>query len=125
MGTNYYARFNICDCCGRYDSAHICRSHSTYRAYLVDWDNPLDALYGKVTSVADWLTVLAMPGVEVWDEYDRRVPTDEFVEQVRASRSYSQTKWDIQQQWMADNPWYTPTGFRDPEGFVMEPCEFS
>lgn len=125
MGTNYYARFNNCDCCGRYDEAHICRSYATYRAYTNEWDNPLKDLYGEVTSVADWLRVLALPGVEVWDEYGRPVLTDQFVEYVKAGHSHSQAKWDLHQEWVAANPWYKPTGFRDPEGFVMEPREFS
>lgn len=101
MGTNYYARYNACDCCGRYDSAHIGKSQYLVRIWpaALDprWpdDAPENCLPGTrgetpIRSFADWRAFL-IPKIEVpktmsgrdvirmpppptvWDEYGRQI----------------------------------------------------
>lgn len=71
MGTNYYARYNKCACCERYEERHIGKSYRTLQATNVG-----DVL---IASWADWVTFLTKEGVEVWNEYCEHIPTDEFI----------------------------------------------
>jgi hypothetical protein len=71
MGTNYYARYNACDCCGRYDEAHIGKSMRTVQAFdglesfrpIPGYDDPM------IVRFADWRLILGFPHVSVWNEY--------------------------------------------------------
>lgn len=81
MGTNYYARRNSCEHCGRGDDElHIGKSSGgwsfSFHAYR-EWetwdDDPID-------SYARWLEVLSEPGVTIRNEYGEDVTLDKLKE---------------------------------------------
>lgn len=110
MGTNYYHRTNICDCCGRYDEQHICKSLVSFEA-PVAWQDPQpDGFVVTIKSWADWKARL-LDGGEVWDEYGERIPTDEFIARVEATDP-ERRRW--QYDWMAEHL---------PERVSVQPAE--
>jgi hypothetical protein len=82
VGTNYYWRFKICTCCGRYNEAHVAKSGNTWQAYPQellnadhsDWGFATESPLGfPVLSFADWRKVfIEVPG-ELWDEYGQQI----------------------------------------------------
>lgn len=88
MGTNYYWRHNICDCCHRYDEMHICKSLRSFRGYFGEreWSDEHRRMLPApplVVSWRQWRDKLRSAG-EVWDEYGTRQDTEEFIARVEA-----------------------------------------
>ena len=67
MGTNYYHRTKICQCCGRYEERHIGKSSYGWcfslRIYPEDGIRNLD----------DWKGIFALRESEIFDEYGQKV----------------------------------------------------
>jgi hypothetical protein len=127
MGTNYYARYNACECCGRYDEAHIGKSMRTVRAH----DGKSDLVpfigsgyeYTEVLRFADWRTILTLPGVTVWDEYGEQVITDLPAWLDRWTHYAGHEDWHCRDPY-ADT--YRKHGdWLDPDGYHMCPHWFS
>ncbi len=83
MGTNYSWRHNICECCGRYDELHICKSFRTFRGHFGEEWNGRTMRSLPIVSWQGWKTKL-LSGGEVWDEYGQRRNTDVFIEEVES-----------------------------------------
>lgn len=133
MGTNYYWHYNICDCCGREDIKHICKSHNKFQGYFTDseWNdetNQYDSPKPEIVSWQDWKnTLLNTPG-QIWNEYNDHVKVDEFIKEVEAVPMESRRR---QYDWMKDhgrleqhhpgheNDWL------DKDGFSFSSVEFS
>jgi hypothetical protein len=69
MGTNYYHRTNICECCGRSETEHIGKSSCGWQFSFHSTD--------KAQSFEDW-KVLLKTG-EIRDEYGDLVTYEEFI----------------------------------------------
>lgn len=110
MGTNYFHRSNICECCGRYDEQHICKSLVTFEAPVVWQDEPPYGYVVTVKSWADWKARLLDDG-EVWDEYGERIPSDEFIARVEATDPERRRR---QYDWMVEH---------EPERATVQPAE--
>lgn len=124
MGTNYYVRYNRCDCCGRYDELHMCKSFRTYQAH---WDLPHINPVGQITSVSDWLKLLEMPGVEVWDEYGDQHDPVEVRARISDSRAASSDEYAKALEFHAQHQlsWLSHDGYRDPDGYYLLKTDFS
>lgn len=132
MGTNFYHRYNKCECCGRYDERHICKSGTSFQGYRND---PADAVLfpadppvydPEILSWADWKTHLQAGG-EVWDEYGSRWDVGEFIDYVERSNPPQRRR---QYDWMVAHRYdYSVVGglehdWLDPEGFSFTDQEF-
>lgn len=127
MGTNYYVRYNRCGCCDRYDELHMCKSFHTYRAHRANsWDHKDVSPVGDIVTVADWLRLLELPGVEVWDEYDspHHVPTvvERIKESVESSTNGYHATVDSYRRYGGS---FVAEHWLDSDGYHMEPREFS
>lgn len=127
MGTNYYARVNECDCCGRFDELHICKSFVSFEAPR-HWDED-----GEVTlypaSWADWRAFLATAGATIRNEYGEVLTLDEFVAAVEATDPDGRRRqFDAMcEGWpdeVSDGPEVGKT-WLDPDGFTFSGREFS
>lgn len=78
MGTNYYYRYNLCDCCGRYDEEHVGKSSFGWSFSFHGTD--------EIRSFDDWLKFFESHPGQLFDEYDRPVTIKEFKELVEAKR---------------------------------------
>ena len=77
MGTNYYAIFDECPDCHRYDELHIGKCSA-------GWAFMFEGHRGKnIQSFQDWLTFLSKDGVRIRDEYDRPATLEQFKEMVK------------------------------------------
>lgn len=77
MGTNYYARYDICECCGRYDELHIGKSS-------FGWTFTFQAHEDEVTikSYKEWLEFLSNKEIKIFDEYGKEISLKEFKEMI-------------------------------------------
>lgn len=92
MGTNYYHRYNHCDCCGRYDERHIGKSMTMFQGYAEDgdWSKPI------IASWQDWKREL-LAGGKIIDEYGTEWPSHSFIAAVESQPIISRTR---QYRWM-------------------------
>lgn len=76
MGTNYYLRTNICECCNRYDERHIGKSssgwHFSLRIYQYD-----DV---SIQSLADWQEEWKKG--KIYNEYGHEVTPSEMLKNI-------------------------------------------
>lgn len=80
MGTNYYAGFNCCKHCKRYDKHHIGKSSAgwTFTFHVID---EYDGL--KISSYKDWLKHLKQEEIKIFNEYDDEVKLEDFKSMVK------------------------------------------
>lgn len=114
MGTNYYHRTMICECCGRYDQAHICKSFVSFHGYP---DNPV-----PIVSWQDWKRAILTPRTYVYDEYGIQLPTEEFIRRVEATNPAARRRQfdEICANW----PEYRGDYWLDPDEFTFSWTEF-
>lgn len=126
MGTNYYHRYNHCDCCGRYDERHICKSMVTFRGYRPDSDWPDDFTGPLLTSWRQWKAEL-LAGGSVWNEYGDALDTAEFIAAVESTRPDSRRRqYDRVQENAYRHPGRpTDQDWLDGDGFSFYGGEFS
>lgn len=109
MGTNYYARINICKCCNRFDELHIGKSsagwtfsfHSIPERELVCWQ--------------DWYIFLNEPNVKIFNECGEEITSDNFIELVNSKKSARHNHAEE----------YPEGSYLDPEGNSFSNGEFS
>jgi hypothetical protein len=70
VGTNYYARVNRCEHCGRGEDRHVGKSYRTLRAYPED----------GINSWQDWLEWLNAVRPAIVNEYGDLIDFDAFIE---------------------------------------------
>lgn len=118
MGTNYYHRFNHCDCCGRYDERHIGKNLTMFQGYRPDPYFPEEFTGPEITAWAQWKEVLRTEG-EIWDEHGRQWDIDEFIAQVeRTEKSTRRRQYDSIVDHYVDHrmDWIDADGFSFHEG---------
>lgn len=79
MGTNYYATYNRCECCGRRDSVHIGKSSAGWRF----------AIEMHPTIYIDWreFEAFVLKGdVEIVDEYGKVHTSDELLKLIEETK---------------------------------------
>lgn len=83
MGTNYYARYNACKCCDRFDAVHIGKQSAgwtfLFRGYVNSDETPL-----SIKTFSDWKKFLDSENVEIYDEYNERVSKTEFLARIQS-----------------------------------------
>lgn len=128
MGTNYYHRTNICECCGRFDQQHICKSMVSFEAPVVWPDESPFAPVVAASSWQEWKARLVADG-EVWDEYGKQWDVLEFIDGVEATDPDARRR---QFDWMSKHqPARTTTepaygmDWLDPDGFSFYGGAFS
>jgi len=75
MGTNYYARINICKDCGRYDEIHVGKSSA---GWVFSFQYNGGKFYKNISEMKKWLK-----SKRIFDEYDEEISYDEFWEMVK------------------------------------------
>lgn len=105
MGTNYFWRHNLCDCCGRYDEWHICKSMTSFQAYFAcpEWNETARQYDPEMPLVVSWAKwkVLLRSGGQVWDEYACQHDVEEFISDVEA---VSPERRRRQYDWVREHP---------------------
>jgi hypothetical protein len=76
MGTNYYARYNLCEDCQRFEEKHIGKSS-------MGWCFSLHIIPEEgIKNWNDWKKFLTKDGVKIFDENDKEISFDYFEEVV-------------------------------------------
>jgi len=78
MSTNYYYRFNLCDCCGRFDEEHV--------GLAVAWGTFWFQGSKEIRSFQDWLDFFETHPGQLFDQYGDPVELDEFKQLVEKGR---------------------------------------
>lgn len=105
MGTNYYARKNICKCCGRYNDEHIGKSAYGWKFTFHSTEN--------IKSYREWVKELSKKDVLIFDEYGEQMPLDKFKEMVESKQTEKHEQTD-----------YGSDTFKDYEGYCFSSSEF-
>ena len=127
MSTNYYWRYNICECCKRYDEVHIGRSSG-------GWSFSFHALesyskVGEIKSYKAWLDFFKKQKGKgkMYDEYGRWVSMKKFKELVESKRDekLNHTTYCLQSSDHATRAHAYENCFLDNEGHSFSCGEFS
>ncbi len=108
MSTNYYARYNICEGCGRYDEEHISKSSG-------GWTFTFHATE-EIRSYGAWLDFLSQKDVEIFDEFGCKISRKDFHKLVLS-------KMDEPYNHAKEHP--DDGSYLDEDGNSMSPYEFS
>jgi len=110
MGTNYYARYNICEFCGRYDELHIGKSSA-------GWTFIFQAQEDEITikSYKEWIEFLLGEEIKIFDEYGDELTIVDFKDIIenKKKEKHNHTKE------------YPEGHFLDEEGNSFSEGEFS
>lgn len=84
MGTNYYHRTAICECCNRYDERHIGKSSYgwsfSFRGYKPnEWSDDKTPIVDYV----NWIRALESTG-KIFDEYGTEISLQGFKQMIQA-----------------------------------------
>jgi hypothetical protein len=127
LGTNYYHHANICECCGRYDEHHICKSLINFAAIL-EWDETTGDEKIVCASWQEWKKRL-LEGGEIWDEYRKQHDIPEFIAKVESMQKDARRR---QYDWERDAGFQVAAGpntnhqsWLDEDGFTFTAREFS
>jgi hypothetical protein len=71
MGTNYYARYSPCPTCGR------CSAEKHIGKLSAGWRFLFQA-HRDISSYSEWKDEFDKKGIEIYDEYNDKVPPDDF-----------------------------------------------
>ncbi len=111
MGTNYYYRSNLCDCCNRYDEKHIGRSSCGWQFFF--------RAHGGISSYAEWKREFACAGM-IFDEYGSEMSRENFITMIETKQAglnhYEECGRD---GYCMDGEW------KDEEGYSFSEREFS
>ena len=77
MGANYYARYNICPQCGRYDELHICKLSFGWKPLFQAYREEESGV--EIRSFRDWVKFLKQLDVKIVDEYGDEVKKKDFI----------------------------------------------
>jgi len=125
MGTNYYHRTNICDCCNRYDEKHIGKSSAGWQFSFQGYEDAPEIL-----SYKDWLRVLWQSLMidktgKIFNEYNKEMSYDDFVEMVKKKQSGPHNQYDEVQKECKERGYSIQNDWKDEEGYAFTFAEFS
>lgn len=125
MGTNYYFDYNICDCCGRYDTLHVGKNGTMLRAHMTDpyGDDPPTPV-GEIRGWADWKQLFARVDGVARDEYGDPISIESLIGRFEATTPAQRRRqydalvelpytFDVRYDWL------------DADGFSVSAREFS
>ena len=117
MGTNYYHRTNICQCCNRFNERHIGKSSAGWQFNFQGYNG---YEIPNIISFEDWKKELQSDG-KIFDEYGRDISFKAFVQMVKSKQSQPNNHYDycIEQGYIMDNDW------KDIKGYSFTSAEFS
>jgi hypothetical protein len=122
MGTNYYQRTDICECCNRYKEKHIGKNSMgwqfSFQGYTSYDDNP------KIKSFEDWKRELQADG-KIFDEYGRELTFEEFVELVESKNKAPNNHYDYCKKEAANRGYDMLNDWKDDEGYSFSGADFS
>jgi len=122
MGTNYYHRTDICECCNRYKEKHIGKSSAgwqfSFQGYRDYKDQP------KIESFQDWKRELLADG-KIFDEYGREFSFHEFCELVESKQSQPNNHYDCCAASSVAVGYDMSQDWKDEEGYSFSSSEFS
>lgn len=121
MGTNYYQRINICDCCSRFDEIHIGKSSAGWQFHFqgyIDRDS-----FPKIASFEDWKRELQVG--KIVDEYGREYTLPEFIEIVEAKQKVLTNINHYEYCQSAEGYTRNNRDWIDKEGYSFTKSEFS
>jgi len=76
MGTNYCLRYDLCNCCNRYNEIHIGKNSYGWKfVFQVDEENEL-VTYDRW---ADFLKLEVERGSKIVDEYNKEISLKDFI----------------------------------------------
>jgi len=84
MGTNYYARYNMCKCCGRYELIHIGKSSIGWEFSFHGYGNDYEPFIIK--SFKDWIKIIKEKEMDIVDEYDDVISLNELIDLVKSKK---------------------------------------
>lgn len=84
MSTNYYARYNTCECCERYDEIHIGKSSVGWTFSFRGYNNECDNFVIK--SYKELINVIKNNNMNIYDEYGHKTSLQEFKDLVESKR---------------------------------------
>lgn len=120
MSTNYYAKAKPCACCGVSNPEHERHIGKSAVGWLFIWQG-----FEDIRSIADWKDYIKRHNLEIYDEYDRLIDTDEFFGEIANDEyRYDRIKEDCGTEPMHDVQLY-PDGWLSPEGASFSIREFS
>lgn len=143
MGTNYYIRYNICDCCDRYDELHIGKSSVGWQ-FSFHAINNVDILMScfdpkymllddkntflEISSFQEWKHfieeyVVRHKTAKLYNEYDEEQEAGELFDLIETKRSEK----NHQANHMKENNYYSTAenDYSDDEGYSFSGGDFS
>lgn len=121
MGTNYYHRFNRCDCCNRYDQRHIGMDswgwEFSFQAFTDDEYKPF------LKSWAEWKE--ALKAGQIFDEYGEEMPVDKFIAYVEGTKGRKNHYDAMIDYAKRRGPSYMDGEWKDAEGWSFSTAQFS
>jgi len=109
MGTNYYARYNECKHCKRYDEIHIGKSSAGWKFGFFANDD--------IKSYRGWIEFLKVKKARIVDDYEVEFTLKEFMNMVaNKQKPIHDSHAEIYKE---------GDSFIDDEGYSMSPYEFS
>jgi len=142
MGTNYYIRYNLCNCCNRYDEIHIGKSSAGWQFsfHAVDDSDIKMALFDPkdmlddtdrhliISSFQDWKSfiekyVIKYKAAKIYNEYDELQDPIEFFKLIEAKRKEenNQAKYVMK----SESSYRYRGDYVDDEGYSFSPGDFS
>ena len=146
MGTNYYIRYNQCDCCGRYNEFHIGKSslgweftfHSIRDTMvLISSFDPKNALlnnhdYLIIESFQDWKQfiekyVIKYKTVKIYDEYKDEKSARFLFDLIKSKQGGKNHAEYVNREYSSDSQGlqYNHGDYVDDEGYSFSPEDFS
>ena len=122
MGTNYFQRTDICECCGRYKEKHIGKSSGGWKFFFQGYTGYKDV--PKIASFEDWKKELQADG-KIFDEYGVEVLYEDFVRLVESKNEELKKHYDFIKENAAKHGWDISNDWRDDEGYSFTRSEFS
>ncbi len=89
MGTNYYLRHDLCNCCSRYNELHIGKNSYGWKfVFQANEENEL-VTYDKW---ADFLKLEVERESKIFDEYNKEISLKDFIDMVENKQKDTKNK---------------------------------
>lgn len=79
MGTNYYAKYNKCECCNRYDKLHLGKSS-------MGWKFMFKSNTEKYNNFKEFCKFIRRKDVEVWDDYGNKKSAKHLIDLIMSKQ---------------------------------------
>ena len=125
MGTNYYHRTDICECCKRYKEQHIGKSSGGWEFSFHGYDG--EENQPVIMSFEDWKRELQTDG-KIFNEYGEEISFEDFVKLVddKKGGTFNDRPNLNHYDYCSEQAFYNMNRNRkDPEGHPFTFAEFS